>query len=115
MKHKILHITSILFFTIILTGCVEREYFDDTGAGPPISGLFKEIQGHISGTLTTEDSPYYVKDHMIVDSSSSLIIEPGVELYFGEGKSLIVKGELKAIGESFQEFIFCHIEILGMA
>lgn len=106
MNLNILNITSILFFTIALTGCVEREYFDDTGAGPPISGLFKEIQGQISGTLTFKDSPYYVKDNIIVDSSSSLIIEPGVELYFGEGKSLIIKGELKAIGERFARIYF---------
>lgn len=106
MKHSILHITTILVFTIIQNACVEREYFDDKISGPAISGLFKEIQGSISGTLTYHDSPYYVKDHIIVDSSTTLIIEPGVEFYFDEGKSLIVKGELKAIGERFARIYF---------
>lgn len=100
---KIILITFI-FFSFI--GCVEREYFDDTGAGPPISGLFKEIEGSISGTLTYKDSPYYVKDHIIVDSSHSLTIEPGVELYFDTGKTLVVKGQLNAAGERYARIYF---------
>ncbi len=87
-------------------GCVEREYFDDSGIGPPISGLFKEIQGSISGTLTYNDSPYYVKDNLIVDSSFTLKIEPGAELYFDTGKSLTVKGKLIAEGERFARIYF---------
>ena len=106
MYKQIKEIILIILILLSFTGCVEREYFDDTGAGPPISGLFKEIQGSISGTLTSEDSPYYVKDHIIVDSSSALFIEPGVELYFETGKTLIVKGELKAIGERFARIYF---------
>ncbi|HSL89185.1 MAG TPA: hypothetical protein VK870_07780 [Ignavibacteriaceae bacterium] len=106
MNRQIKKIILITFILLSFTGCVEREYFDDTGAGPPISGLFKEIEGSISGTLTSEDSPYYVKDHIIVDSSSALYIEPGVELYFETGKTLIVKGELKAIGERFARIYF---------
>lgn len=106
MKQKILHIVTILFLTIILTACVEREYFDDTGIGPPVSGLFKEIEGSISGILTYNDSPYYVKNDLTVDSSASLIIEPGVELYFETGKSLIVKGKLNSTGERFSRIYF---------
>lgn len=96
----------MVFLLLSFNGCVEREYFDDTGAGPPISGLFKEIEGSISGTLTYEDSPYYVKDHIIVDSSVTLTIEPGVELYFDTGKTLVVKGKLIAAGERFARIYF---------
>lgn len=94
------------FLLLSFNGCVEREYFDDTGTGPPISGLFKEIEGSISGTLTYEDSPYYVKDHIIVDSLHSLTIEPGVEMYFDTGKTLIVKGQLTAAGKRFARIYF---------
>lgn len=103
---KLLFKIVLLVLLVLQSGCVEREYFDDNGVGPPISGLFKEIQGPQSGILSFKDSPYYVKDDIIVDSSSLLIIEPGVELYFGEGKTLVVKGELKAIGQRYSRIYF---------
>lgn len=105
MYHHSLKFTFIFLF-LLTSGCVEREYFDDFGVGPPVSGLFKEIQGSISGTLTYKDSPYFVKDHILVDSSSTLRIEPGVELYFDTGKTLIVKGKLIAEGERFARIYF---------
>jgi predicted outer membrane repeat protein len=95
-----------MIILFLLNGCVEREYFEDNSAGPTISGLFKEIQGSISGTLTYAESPYYVKDDIIIDSSTVLIIEPGVELYFDEGKSFIIKGKLKAIGQRYYRIYF---------
>lgn len=102
---KQLIFTTILS-SILLSACVEREFFDDSGVGPPISGLFKEIEGSISGTLSYSDSPYYVKNDLIIDSSTSLIIEPGVELYFESGKSLIVKGKLNSTGERFSRIYY---------
>lgn len=96
----------LLLFIPIISGCAEREYFNDIGAGPSITGLFKEIKGNISGVLTSKDSPYLVKDDIFVDSSSTLIIEPGVELYFDQDKSLIVKGKLISEGQRFSRIYF---------
>ncbi|MCJ7554359.1 MAG: hypothetical protein MUO34_10800 [Ignavibacteriaceae bacterium] len=106
MKLSINKILIFLFSIILTTSCVERDYFDDDETGPSISGLFTEISGSISGVLVKADSPYLIKDDIIIDSSASLKIEPGVELYFEEGKSLIVKGELEAIGQIYYRIYF---------
>lgn len=70
----------------------------DNIVSPGIIGLFKEIQGSISGTLSFEESPYYAAEDLIVDSGKTLTVEPGVEIYFNEDSKLIVKGELKILG-----------------
>ncbi len=106
MKLSINKILIFLFSIVLITSCVERDYFTDDGTGPPISGLFTEISGSISGVLVRAESPYLIKDDIIVDTSMSLTIEAGVELYFEEGKSLIVKGELEAIGQIFYRIYF---------
>lgn len=91
---------SLLFFS----GCAEREMFDNI-VSPGITGLFKEIQGSVSGTLSFEESPYYAAEDLIIDSGKTLTVEPGVEVYFDENSRLIVKGELKILG-SFRWRVF---------
>lgn len=102
-KRKIFLFSIIAF---LLSSCVERDFFIDDGIGPPVTGLFTEISGSILGTLIKRNSPYLVKNNLIVDSASSLTIEPGVELYFDEGSYLQVNGELKAIGNMFYFIYF---------
>ncbi len=89
-----------------ISGCVERESFDDYGGVPPISGLFTEIGGKISGKLIRAESPYLIKDDITVESSDTLIIEPGTELYFDDGKKMIVKGTLIAAGTRYRPILF---------
>lgn len=99
-----------LFISILLivltTSCVERLNFDDTAIVPPITGLFNEIGGRISGKLTKADSPYLIKEDLIIESNDTLLIEPGVELYFDDGKKLIVKGTLVSKGTRYYSILF---------
>ncbi|GMU96681.1 right-handed parallel beta-helix repeat-containing protein [Ignavibacterium album] len=96
----------LIFIIVGLSGCVERQYFDDTGGAPPITGLFTEIGGKISGKLIRSDSPYLIKEDLTVESSDTLIIEPGTELYFDDGKKLIVQGTLIADGTRYRPILF---------
>jgi hypothetical protein len=47
-------------------------------------------------TLKAEWSPYVVREDLIINRNSKLVIEPGVELRFDKGKQLIVHGTLEA-------------------
>lgn len=96
----------VLPILIVFTSCVERLNFDDTGGAPPITGLFTEIGGSISGKLTRLDSPYLVKEDITIEISDTLIIEPDVELYFDDGKKLIVKGTLISKGTRYRPILF---------
>lgn len=98
--------SNVFVIALIIAGCVERQYFDDTGGAPPISGLFTEIGGKISGRLTRADSPYLVKDDLIIESNDTLIIDPDAELYFDDGKRMIVQGTLLAVGTRYRPILF---------
>ncbi|WP_337865263.1 right-handed parallel beta-helix repeat-containing protein [Ignavibacterium sp.] len=97
---------STIIIIISVTSCVERLNFDDTGGAPPITGLFTEIGGRISGKLTKLDSPYLVKEDITIEITDTLFIEPDVELYFDDGKKLIVKGTLISKGTRYRPILF---------
>ena len=97
MNVKHLKIFYLFLSIIFFSGCAERELFDNV-VSPGITGLFKEIKGNISGKLSIEDSPFRAVEDVIIDSGKTLIIDPGVEIYFDENSRLIVKGELKISG-----------------
>lgn len=98
----------IFFLTaaIILQSCTERELFDQNVILPTITGLFTEIQGSVSGKLIKNNSPYLVTKDLIVEIGDTLVIEPGVKLYFNERSKLIVKGYLKSEGTRNQRIYF---------
>lgn len=106
MKFFIVKIFLFCLAAVFFNACVERDFFIDDGAGPPVTGLFTEINGPISGTLLKRNSPYLIKTELRIDSATTLTIEPGVELYFEEGSFLLVNGELKAIGNMFYYIYF---------
>jgi hypothetical protein len=72
----------------------------------PIVNQFTEIKGTISGELTLSKSPYRITQDIIVDSNSTLIIKPGVELYFEENTKLLVHGKLLVEGITSQYVVF---------
>ena len=57
-----------------------------------------DLSGSMSGTLTSEFSPYEVSDDLIVESGNTWTIEAGTELRFGFGKRLTVDGTLQVNG-----------------
>ncbi|MBL7086624.1 MAG: right-handed parallel beta-helix repeat-containing protein [Candidatus Cloacimonetes bacterium] len=54
--------------------------------------------GDVSGTWTIEGSPYIIEGHISVPIDSTLIIEPGVNIFFPEQNHFRVYGRLLAIG-----------------
>lgn len=98
---NILKIFAVIFL-IAFNSCIERELFDKNFLLPSITGLYTEISGSISGQLFKKNSPYLVTKDLIVENGDSLIIEPGVILYFNDRSKLIVKGYLKAEGTRSQ-------------
>lgn len=64
--------------------------------------------GAITGvvTWTVGSSPYLVQMPLDIETSARLIIEPGVEVRFAADASLVVNGELYAIGTANQPITF---------
>lgn len=71
----------------------------------PISDSF--ISSTISGslTLTASNSPYFVTQHVTVDSTGDLNIEAGVNIQFEEGTAIFVQGQLAMEGTSNQPIV----------
>jgi len=57
-----------------------------------------EVSGNVSGVWTTEGSPYILIDDAAVPDDDTLVIDPGVEVRFGENLTLTVNGYLAATG-----------------
>lgn len=53
----------------------------------------------VSGAWTAAGSPYYVPQTVTVPAGQTLTIQPGVDVYFGPTASLIVDGNLQAVGQ----------------
>ena len=56
------------------------------------------LSGSVSGTLTSQFSPYEVSDDLIVEDGNTWNIEAGTELRFAFGKKLVVNGLLSIQG-----------------
>jgi len=66
------------------------------------------VEGHIPSDTTwrVADSPYRAVNDVIVDPGVLLTIEPGVEVQFADGFSLIVEGSLNAVGTYDNPIVF---------
>ena len=71
----------------------------DTTTPPPTLLEGTEIAGDIHGFLKLDQSPYIVTETLIVPPNTSLVIAPGVVIYFKPGTGLQVnKGQLVIAG-----------------
>ena len=93
-----------LLFLIFHFGCADRENY--TLAPSNNSLIVSELSGSISGTLFQNKSPYYITGNIKVDSSNSLVIEPGVELLFHDSTYFEIHGSLQSVGKSYSPIIF---------
>lgn len=60
-----------------------------------------ELYGPLSGDklhLTKENSPYLMKDNILVEKGNKLVIDPGVEIQVNGNYYIQVEGKLEAIG-----------------
>ncbi len=107
MKSLINYFTRFFIISsLILFSSCERELFDKELILPPITGLYTEISGNINGKLIRQNSPYFVTKDLVVETNDTLIIEPGVILYFNERAKFVIKGFLKAEGTRNQRIYF---------
>jgi len=78
----------------------------DTTLPPPSLLEGTEIAGNIHGFLKIDKSPYLVSEDLVVAPNTSLIIEPGVVLYFKPGTGLQVnRGQLVIAGSKISPVI----------
>ena len=95
----------LISFLTLNYACRENSNSDNI-TDPNLGGIYTEIKGNVSGTLTFSDSPFLVKENINVLSSDTLIIEPGVALFFEEGTKLNVEGMIVAEGTKEKPVIF---------
>lgn len=86
--------SALLFFY----GCADRDLFTGPNIDPGLGGTYTKISGAVSGILKKSNSPYLVDENLIVEVNQALTIEPGTLIYFKDGLSLHVSGEIEAIG-----------------
>ena len=78
-----------------------------------------EISGEYYGTLTKDNSPYYIPDTLTVPAGKRLTIEPGVTVKFRpdtrerEGAIMFIFGDLKASGTVDDSIYFTKSEGSG--
>ena len=109
---------SLVFVPLILaiSGCTNKE--SPVGA---ITPQYTMIGGHLGSTmLSSVASPYLVMSSLIVDSSNTLIVDAGTQLYFEDSAGIIVYGKLLCQGSPSQSVLFTSkngswkgIQILG--
>ncbi|HEC04537.1 MAG TPA: right-handed parallel beta-helix repeat-containing protein, partial [Phycisphaerales bacterium] len=87
-------------------GATARRLYLLTALWPVIFGLGMssnawaqtEVEGEVSGVWDTDGSPYILVGNATVPEDESLTIEPGVVVVFGEDLTLVVNGQISAVG-----------------
>ena len=96
----------ILFISMtIIYSCRENNKFTDV-TNPSIGGNYTILKGNISGTLALENSPFLVMEDIHILNGETVVINPGVTLFFDEDKKLKVEGAIIAIGTSQEPITF---------
>jgi predicted outer membrane repeat protein len=62
--------------------------------------------GNVAGTWTVANSPYYIQGDITINDGSTLSIEPGTRILFGNNNSLIIHGRLVAQGTAQDSILF---------
>ena len=71
------------------------------------------VEGHIaSNTTWTSNNTYRVIGDVIIDPGVTLLIEPGTQIQFADGTSLVVTGTLNATGDESNPITFTSSRIV---
>ena len=108
---KLKYIIKIFFISLLLFSCTDREIYNGTGPDPSIGGVYTLIHGAVKGTLQKSASPFYVSSTITVQANDTLILEPGVEMFFNSSSLLLVSGTLFANGNPQNRITFKPFEI----
>ena len=104
MKNYIINI--IILSIIILEGCADRSLFTEPVIDPGVGGVYTEISGALSGTLSKSNSPYVVTSNISVNADTTLTIEPGVLIFFKDQTGLYITGGINASGTKENQIQF---------
>jgi parallel beta-helix repeat protein len=96
----------IKLFVILLTLIFNIFGFARVTLNPVAKATY--VEGTISQNTiwTLAETPFVISKDVIVASSATLTIEPGVEVKFGENASITVLGRLTAVGEESERIRF---------
>jgi hypothetical protein len=72
----------------------------------PITAQTTLSGGELTGTLTKAGSPYTITADLTVPKGKSVVIEPGVEMYFNQHIGMDVYGQITAEGTASDSIIF---------
>lgn len=74
----------------------------------------QEISGEVSGFLTAANSPYIVKETIVVPQGKALVVEQGVTLYFEPATGIDIRGGAFSVaGDDGEPVVFQAIQDRG--
>ena len=91
-KYHIFLFLSISISLIIIFNCKSNSPTEQNNEDPSPN------TSDVSGTWTTDNSPYQVNEKLIIPDGETLIINPGVEIIFNGHYQFEVNGRLLAVG-----------------
>ena len=103
MKSTNLKIAIIVF--LLISSCADRSLFTDPN-DPGLGGVFTIISGEIYGVLQKSKSPYYASRDISVKAGTTLIVEPGTQIFFKSDAGLYISGGMRAIGTKESRITF---------
>ncbi len=103
---KNLFLSTVIISFLLLISCRENAGLKDEVVNPALGGVYTETGGTLKGRLKFSDEPFLVTSDIKVDSSDTLIIEPGVNIFFKESRRMIVNGVLIAAGTRQKPIVF---------
>jgi hypothetical protein len=83
----------------------QRTYIDiwyDAGTSSNVSGTLPAG----TTTWTAANSPYHVTANLVVPATATLVIQPGVTVFFDAGVGMTVNGKITAVGTDLQRIRF---------
>jgi hypothetical protein len=108
MSNQLLYI--LILCATLSFSCRDKDNIGGSGIDPTIGGFYTEIEGDQAGVLAKNKSPYFISGNITVNSSDTLVIQRGVELFFKEKTSLIVNGTIIAEGTRIEPIRFTAFE-----
>ncbi len=93
MLQQSLFIIFLILF-LIISSCRDNNSINGSLVDPTIAGDYTKIEGEQSGMLLKNKSPFFVSSNIIINSSDTLVIQKGIELFFNQETRLVVNGVL---------------------
>lgn len=103
---KLRKIFILLIFLLLGYACRERTDTGDDIINPTIGGIYTEIEGNVSGTLSVNNAPFLVTGDLTISDGDTLMIDAGVALFFQDDTKLNSEGIIIAEGTMSDPIIF---------